>query len=244
VGRLFRAWDYFLVAGVLLADPVPVFSAESTVVVPPGYENTTGSGFQRPFDVSSQRLLFLYDGSLLSSAMPNGAMITAIAFRPEETELGSLTVDIPSIEIRMSTSPHAVHFGSELFSDYIGADVKTVLARGPLHIDATGVANPRSSFSYVIPLSTPFTYDPRKGPLSVDILTFEGSPLSAPVDLTTQPSASLNFLGGSTTSDRALGSLSAGAVLQLEFVAIPEPSAASLLLLCLSTIVTGKVLLT
>lgn len=212
-------------------------SAESTVVIPRGFETTTGFGFQRIFE-NQQRHTYVFDPSELLSAMPQGGLITAIAFRPDETMQGSLTVTVPDIEFRMSTSPNPVSFPPDRFEYFVGSDVTTVFPRGPLQLDASNVPNARDSFSYVIPLPRVFSYDPKNGPLTLDIFTYLGSATAAPIDFA---GASGKTLGGGINASDPVAFSGGVAAIQLTFLPIPEPGVISITLLGFLVFIIRKV---
>ena len=139
----------------------------ATFVIPPGLEDVPGddgggSPFTAPFSARSQ---ILYD----SSFFPTPLVIESIAFRLDTTIPNPLTsahFTISDIQINMSTfSGDSL---SETLTSNVGADEAVALSRGALRVDMDSA----DSFDFVIQLDRPFTYDPARGGLLVDIYKY------------------------------------------------------------------------
>lgn len=171
----------------------------ATIVAPNRSANEVGTGAQSPAQ-SGARYLNIYDASEFLSAMPEGGIITGIAFRLDESVQNAVSVTVPSIEIRMSTSPVTASSISMRFADYVGADETIVFPRAPMQFQASTSAVVPHPFSEFIPLATPFTYDPRNGSLAVDLWTFQQSPQTLLIDA----GGGALAVGGPVTGDRAI----------------------------------------
>jgi hypothetical protein len=111
-----------------------------------------------------------------SSEFPSGSpiVITEIRYRRDTTfsadhsDAYTATFNEGDIEIRMSTTTKADDGLSTIFADNIGGD-ELLVHDGPITINSTDTSslNPKP-FDIIIPLETPFTYDPSQGNLLVD----------------------------------------------------------------------------
>ncbi len=103
--------------------------------------------------------------------------ITQIAFRPDAI-FGSpaFTANIANIEVRLSTTSANPDGLSPTFANNLGAD-NTLVFSGPLTITsnfAPGPGNTRD-FDVIIPLQTPFTFNPALGNLLLDVRNLSGT---------------------------------------------------------------------
>lgn len=165
------------------------------------------------------RLQNIYNASQFLIAMPEGAIITQIAFRVDESQRNSLTTIVPSVEIHMSTSPVSANSLSRFFSANTGPDETVVFSSHPVSVTITGSKSGPNPFQIIFPLQTPFFYDPRRGSLSLDISSqkgaFPGLVLDASGD---RESVALAGPIGSTSSDFPGAAL----VTELTFQPVPE----------------------
>jgi hypothetical protein len=122
----------------------------------------------------------------------------------------------------MSTTP--LNMLTNVFDNNHGAD-RTLVHDGPLpfRLLTTGPANGPKDFAPGPRLDTPFDYDPSKGNLLVDRLTFQTNPSArATIDTHNTPQARILLRSGNPNNPTGEFTLEA-AVLRFEFV--PEPSA-------------------
>ena len=160
--------------------------------------------------------------------MPEGGIITGIAFRLDESIDQPLSVVLPEIEIRISTTPRSVYDFSFIFAENVGPDETIVFTRGPARLEPSTSPEVPRPFSQFIPLNKPFEYDPRKGGLAVDLLNFQlptGTPGSLLIDAAGTGTVALAGSVGIEVAHFAL----AGLIIELQFTPIPEPAALSLL---------------
>jgi len=113
----------------------------------------------------------LYAGS---EFVPTQLMITEIRYRrdstftPDHSNAYTATFNEGDIEIRMSTTSTQVDAMSTTFADNVGAD-ELLVHNGPITITSTDTtANDPKPLDIIIPLETPFLYDPSQGNLLVD----------------------------------------------------------------------------
>ncbi len=97
--------------------------------------------------------------------------ITEIRLRPNFNAQFPPSVLFPNVVVVLSTTSAPVDGLSTAFADNLGTDATTVF-QGPLTLsgDFSGPPGGPKDFDYVIPLSTPFPYDPTAGNLLLDIL--------------------------------------------------------------------------
>jgi hypothetical protein len=83
---------------------------------------------------------------------------------------------LTSIEIDLSTTSASPGSLSTTFANNIGGDDTVVFPKGPLSLSSnfTPAAGGSKAFDIVITLTTPFSYDPSKGNLLLDVMNFSG----------------------------------------------------------------------
>jgi len=172
-----------LLAGLLAAVPSP--RAEAALIVVPTaqtvLEGTSNNGF--PFNIGffslgSQRYQQVYDAGQFFALVPGGGLITDIAFRPD-AGAGPFSTILPGVRIDLSTTAAPPDGLSTIFAANVGADNTTVYggpggAPLPLSSSFTGPPGGPKAFDIVIPLTTPFFYDPAFGNLLLDVYNFGG----------------------------------------------------------------------
>jgi hypothetical protein len=109
----------------------------------------------------------------------NPILITEIRFRPDAVSGKAFATTIQSIQVDMSTTAATPDVLSPIFADNVGADPVTVLS-GAVSISSTftGAEGNVTNFDIVLPLSTPFLYNPAQGNLLIDIKNASGSTAS------------------------------------------------------------------
>ena len=180
---LFRINSFTQSAGILALLGMSAVSGLAQAFTSPGAAIGTGgpTGNFLPFSpstltgVSSTRYQQVYGaGDFVSALGP--ITIRQIAFRLSENGGNPFAGTIPDIQIDLSTTFKAVDGLSATFSDNVGADDTVVYTRGPLKLSSPGKdLGGYYAFDIVITLTMPFTYDPSKGNLLMDIRNFSGS---------------------------------------------------------------------
>lgn len=141
-------------------------------VVPGGFEATEApSANSFPFTAGINRYQQVY----LASSFDNPTQpiqIDSIAFRQDAGESTTLSVSILDLEIRLSTTTVTPVTLSTTFAANIGGD-EFLVHDGPRTLTSSNtlLGNGTKPFDIVIPLSSPFLYDPNNGNLLLDITT-------------------------------------------------------------------------
>jgi hypothetical protein len=140
------------------------FADDILVVVPNSKENAGGIGNIVPFSYPPARYQQLNFAAEFG-AITGPTLITEIAFRAGPTA-NPFTHTVADLQINLSTA--AVTPLSGTYATNVGSDDTTVFA-GPLVMN---VVSPKSSlrpWEILIPLTTPFLYDPSVGDLLLDV---------------------------------------------------------------------------
>jgi hypothetical protein len=210
-----------------------------SLVVPNDMESNSGdSGATVPFNAAaggSVRYQQVYDASQFSVFASEGAWITHLVFRVDETFGQGFVSTLPNIRIDLSTTVKAPDGLSTVFAENVGGfDNRTVFS-GSLSIRSAG----SSSWDIVIPLQTHFLYRPSAGNLLLDVRNFSGGNTS----LFDGPSAQGDSVSmvyaytgnGSGDVNSTTGILNTfGLATLFEYTPVPEPSIVSLFVLGIS----------
>ncbi len=208
--------------GVVMISGMAMSFAEGsvqTLVAPNEGALTDGPGADLPFVNHMTRLQNIYNGSQFSSSMPQGGIITQIAFRIDQSDRNSLSAVMPSLEIHMSTAPTFAQNISPVWANNVGQDETVVFPKGPIAFMVAAAKLGPNPFELRIPLPTSFFYDPRRGSLSIDLYLYapaDGNRLL--VDTSgTQVAAQIGEIGAPTSV-----TTTAALVLQVGFIPVPE----------------------
>jgi hypothetical protein len=153
--------------------------ATSAAVVPGGLANSFGNHFNGfPFStydtyVSQMHYQQIYDHGQFGS----GGVITAIRFRRAAGQ-PTFSATTISAAISLAYARTTVATVSPTFANNVGTGGLVTVCNGTTMISSTGSGSP---FDIVINLTTPFTYDPSKGDLLLDIKMFN-EPVTAYFD--------------------------------------------------------------
>jgi hypothetical protein len=220
--QLRRTWRHFRLAAflaVLLAGG-SFFTEAEVAVIPKDRENTPGPAAGVQFQGSGYRFQAIYNAQEFLPLMPNGAEITEIAFRLDESIRTPVNAAIADIEIHMSTSPSTTPVFPHPFDRRVGLDDMIVFSRGRIDVSAQPSSGGPNPFSIIVPLTRSFSYRPEQGDLVVDFFIYEGSG-SIAVDADEAGGTGWSAFLDRPTSESAkvLG------VMRLNYTAIPEPRA-------------------
>jgi hypothetical protein len=177
-------------------------ASDSLLVIPRVYE-TTDSGGASSLLRDQIRLQNVYS----SAQFPTGQVLTIreLRFRPSAVFGSAFSATIADLQINLSTTDAAVGGLSATFADNVGADDEVVF-NGSVAVSSafTGPSGGPKDFDIVIPLSTPFTYDPALGNLLIDYRNRSGSGATF-IDAGVNNGASRAFaLGGESTVAQAV----------------------------------------
>jgi hypothetical protein len=163
---------------VTSAAAVLIVTNSGSFVVHPTYEGRdAGAGASTLFD--NMRSQQVYSGSLFPTGQ---VLITEIRWRPSARYGRPSSTTISDFQLNLSTTTRQPGQLSTTFATNVGPD-DTVVFHGALPVSSafTGPAGGPKDFDIVVPLSTPFAFDPTQGNLLVETRNFSGSSVS-PVD--------------------------------------------------------------
>ena len=199
------------------------FADDIQVVVPGTKTDSAGVGNTRPFSFAPARYQQLNFAEEFDE-ITGPALITEVAFRAGPTA-DPFAHTVLDLQINLSTA--AVDPLSSSYGTNVGSDDTTVF-RGPL---AMSVVSPKGSlrpFEIVIPLSTPFVYDPSAGDLLLDLRLHDNpNPTEAKfIDSLTIAGVLARVYCSSGCSVEDSGGLIDGGFLITRFTFAPEPDSA------------------
>jgi hypothetical protein len=199
-----------------------VFGQSTNFVVPAGLENVEGNdNLAIPLTApNSARTQSLYTASNFAGP----TIISKIAYRLDSNNAPHLHLNVTDIQINFSTFTGTIL--STTFAANVGSDEEVVFNRGSLLMVMAAVGSP-NAFDLVIELDHPFAYDPAVGGLLVDIMKFSSE--SDTFNFDAQTTSGVTTIYSNNVLSSAGGSLNRVFVARL--TAIPEPAAASILLL-------------
>ena len=127
-------------------------------------------------------------------------VITELRFRPDYSYGSAFNTTIGNIQIRLSTTQSSPDGLSPIYASNVGPD-ETVVFNGSLNMSSqfTGPANGPKAFDMVIPLTTPFLYNPAAGHLLLEIRNTSGSGAS-PMSGRAVPGDGASRVGGTLGS--------------------------------------------
>ncbi len=208
------------IALLLLASIRSGQAAEIKIVSPQAYQNREGEGWAEnccpPF--RHQQVFPAADFAALGNR-PH--WVVRYTWRPDQSLTNPLTVQLPDQEVRLSTTQRHPNTLSLRFADNFGSDV-TQFYRGrviPVAEAQSPGPGPRPFYRTDFPAGvTPFLYDPRRGNLLFDVISWQGeSPARA--DLAPIFTALYAEPAAATQGDRNWA-----AIFQFTFIPMPELS--------------------
>ena len=152
-----------------------------TAVVPSGLADIDGTwpGYTVGYSSTLGDDIHLQEVYAAAQFPPQPMTITEIRFRRDATQ-GPVSASITRLQMILSTTKRVPNALSLVYAENLGTN-STVVFDGPLTISsqAAPVAGHPYPFDIVVPLSSPFTYDPAMGNLLVDIRNYSGSALDS-----------------------------------------------------------------
>lgn len=159
--------------GVATSQTVTLTVSESSLLVVPNVNatinGTDGSGLLN----TPMRDQIVYDASLFPAVTMT---IMELRLRPNARTGRAFTATIPNLQINLSTTGIEPDHLRGTFAQNVGTN-DTVVFQGPLTVSSgfAGPVNGPKEFDIIIPLSTPFLYDPSRGNLLIDFRNASGS---------------------------------------------------------------------
>ena len=212
-------------------------------VFSPNVANPNGS-IDGPFlltqsEAASIRYQQVYAASSFLSVSSLPVSITELSFAQIPGGL-PLDFNLPSIEIRLSTTQNAPDGLSPFFAQNVGADDSVVLS-GSLHFYQSTVER----YGVHVLLQQPFIYHPQTGNLLMDVRNFQtipdpGMPIGVYAQIALGDSVSLVAIGNVNDPGGSTGT--AGLLTRFTVTPIPEPGTALLILagLAAGALLRGK----
>ena len=211
------------------------FSIYTPIVAPNDLTSTEGNSDNGyPFSVAeTMRYQQVYAASQFGTIATGGGMITQIAFRPDAVYGYAFTHTIASIRIDLSTTAAGPGGLNLIFANNDGSD-DTIVYNGSLTLSSSfyGAAGGPKNFDILIPLATPFYYNPAAGNLLLDIRNFSsgnsGGNLIPQLDATsldpTLVSRVWAFDSSATAAPYSFDEDTMGLVTQFTVTPVPEPA--------------------
>src|SRR5688572_12136899 len=154
----------------LAVAPSPQNSLE---VVVPNVSRTVDDGGGSGLLNTPLRYQIVYDDALFPVEIMR---ITELRLRPSLAFGSAFTATISNLQINLSTTSVEPDHLNGTFAQNVGTN-DTVVFQGPLTLSSqfVGPANGPKEFDIIIPLMTPFLYDPSRGNLLIDVRNASGS---------------------------------------------------------------------
>jgi hypothetical protein len=148
-------------------------SEDSPRLVLPNVSATVDDGGGSGLLNTQLRHQIVYEASQFLSQV---IRITELRMRPSAQWGNAFTSTIPNLQINLSTTSVGANAMNEEFAQNVGSN-DTVVFQGPLTVSSrfVGPAAGPKEFDIIIPLTTPFIYDPSRGNLLIDFRNSSGS---------------------------------------------------------------------
>jgi len=150
-------------------------------------------------------------------------VITELRFRPDYASGFAFNTTIANIQFNLSTTTRNPDGLSTTFANNVGFD-DTVVFSGALSISSqfTGPPGGPKNFDIIVPLSTPFLYNPAAGNLLLEVRNFSGSSAASSLSGGSFPGDQASRLGGGLFSATG-GADSAAEALQIVYTPTNQP---------------------
>jgi hypothetical protein len=232
--RTWIAYNSCSNASATCTQVVTVISFPEKLVAPnaqAGVEGSSGNSYPFNYNAGTMRYQQVFAASQFAGVPAGGASITAISFRVDQGGLWGAfgPVTLPAIRIDLSTTTIAPDALSTTLTNNVGPD-DTVVFNGPLTLSSANIGSP-AAFDIIIPLATPFFYNPAAGNLLLDVRNSAGGS-SAQFDAVSALGDSVSRVYAFPVTASTGGSDSTGLIAQFTFGTSP------LYLLCSNLTVT------
>ena len=229
-----RTFTSALVAIALLS--INVTSQAELAVSPAGLEASEGGTLSGPWPSSSRGMTIIASSTF--DEIDGPIRVTGFNWRPDSSVSNGAVFGFDNLELIFSVTPREPAQLSTTFAANLSGTltVPMTVFDGPWSAEATSDSGQRPRpFDFKVPLTDPFEFDPADGNLLIDFRF--GSPIQGQSafdrDFSTYPDHKTQW--GQSTS-LASGQFVVPA--QLEFEAVPEPSARTMTLFSLLAFVT------
>ncbi len=203
------------------------------IVAPNSAAGTEGNGANSfPFHIGNdnKRVQQVYVASQFAAINPTGGLISEIRFRVDASFGSAFSTTLPSVRVDLSTTSIGEATMSSTFASNVGADDVIVFGAAggsPLSLSSAALGSPHA-FDIVIPLTTPFFYNPTLGNLLMDVRNFGGGSTTFFDAVSTTNDGVARVYGGSGSVNAPTGTFdSLGLV--TAFTIVPEPGSLGLL---------------
>jgi len=195
-------------------------AAEIKIVLPSAYEDVEGPG-EVDSDLRPYRYQQVFPADEFAALGNQPHWLVRSTWRPDKSVTSPLTVELPDVQVRLSTTQRGPDDLSVEFDDNFGSDLKQYY-RGPFITvaDAYSGPGPRAFYHVEYPAGiTPYLYDPSKGNLLWDLIAWQGE----------RPARADRIPGIQTSlyAEPALatqGNPSGAGIFQFTFVPVPQLS--------------------
>src|SRR5215467_304206 len=150
-------------------------AAEVKIVLPSAYEDVEGEG-EVDSDLAPYRYQQVFPAEEFAALGNQPHWLVRSTWRPDQSVTSPLTVQLPDVQVRLSTTQRGPDDLSLEFDDNFGSDVMQYY-RGPFITvaDAHSGPGPRAFYHVDYPaVITPYLYDPSKGNLLWDLIAWQG----------------------------------------------------------------------
>lgn len=194
------------------------------VVVPTRATATEGAGSTAiPFGSSlARRVMFAYGGDAIGFLTP--IRIGAIELRADGATPGASVAGSYNFTLSCSTGVHPPTALSTTFAANHGAD-KTLVRSGSLAVPAPAVGQAPNEFALHIAFARPFEWDPRNGPLLLDLAYNAATPAFGAFDAEGAPNQVGGLAANGSGTAVATSVLATAPVIRLLAAAEAAPSA-------------------
>lgn len=186
-----------VVVAILLFGGVTLHAQTVVPLVVPNAQTDVAGNIDNtyPFDIGSSTMRYqqVYAASQFGELPAGGGFVTAIAFRLHPG-WSSFSNVLSAVQINLSTTSKAPGGLSTTFAANVGANNTVVYNNGALSLASANIGNP-PEFDIVIPLTTPFLYNPAAGNLLLDVRN-SGGGTTSPFDADSTNSAVSRLRGG------------------------------------------------
>jgi hypothetical protein len=227
----FKRGISILFAAAALFPTTTIFANQ---IVPNGFDTIAGGAndaypfFSGQEGQSSQRYQQVYNSDQFSN-FGTGQYITELAFRPVSVINGTTYNDsVPTLQVSLSTTSYAADGLSTVFSTNI-TGTPQVVYDGAWSVTGN-LASGVNPFDIVLPLQTPFFYDPNSGNLLLDVSIAGGTGTQIYVDARNASDGVSRVYNFDATASTAIERDTLGII--TDFVtesSVPEPTSMSLL---------------